>query len=288
MTKFLKTPGHSESTRSTQSPYLFSLAAGDVSDVADVSGSHVMKPDDSSDTNGARRSATSSRFLSIWTRGTHYFPTRSSWRCPRQPSGDQAEAPRSATDKPRSAHWTCPLNASQGRQRPGLIVDGQQRWHALSRAKNRQLAVPVAGFVTDDVGALQRDPFLRVNTVQPLPIGLVTELLPEVPTAPSPRLSARQLPAALVEMLNRDDESPFCGLIRRTSSRQGVTPQGRRHRHRPRISDRGIPEPAVRLPLSLSQRLIRYHRHRIHPPRPVGVLDRCRRSVSVGVGPAPN
>ena len=63
------------------------------------------------------------------------------------------------------------------------IVDGQQRWHALTRTTNTGLAVPVAGFVTDSV-ELQRDQFLRVNTVQPLPIGLVTELLPEVPTAP--------------------------------------------------------------------------------------------------------
>ncbi len=65
---------------------------------------------------------------------------------------------------------------------------------------------------------MQREQFLRVNTVQPLPANLVTELLPEVPTPISPRLSARRLPSALVDMLNQDRESPFYGLIRRAST----------------------------------------------------------------------
>ena len=46
----------------------------------------------------------------------------------------------------------------------------------------------------------------------------MTELLPEVFTAPSPRLSARRLPSALVDMLNQDPASPFAGLIKRAST----------------------------------------------------------------------
>ena len=65
---------------------------------------------------------------------------------------------------------------------------------------------------------MQRDQFLRVNTVHPLPANLVTELLPEVFTAPSPRLSARRLPSALVDMLNQDPESPFHNLVKRAST----------------------------------------------------------------------
>jgi hypothetical protein len=65
---------------------------------------------------------------------------------------------------------------------------------------------------------VQRDQFLRVNTISPLPINLVTELLPDVVTAPSPRLSARRLPSALVDMLNQDRDSPFQGLIKRAST----------------------------------------------------------------------
>jgi DGQHR domain-containing protein len=101
--------------------------------------------------------------------------------------------------------------------RPAWIVDGQQRSLALARTKNRRLPVPVAGFVATSL-ELQRDQFLRVNTVQPLPVGLVTELLPEIARVPSTRMSTRQLPSALVDMLNQDEESPFFGLIRRASS----------------------------------------------------------------------
>lgn len=101
--------------------------------------------------------------------------------------------------------------------RPAWIVDGQQRSLALARTKNRRLPVPVAGFVATSL-ELQRDQFLRVNTVQPLPVGLVTELLPEIARVPSTRMSTRQLPSALVDMLNQDEESPFFGLVRRASS----------------------------------------------------------------------
>ncbi|GAA3043164.1 hypothetical protein GCM10010464_04070 [Pseudonocardia yunnanensis] len=101
--------------------------------------------------------------------------------------------------------------------RPGWIVDGQQRSLALARAANRRFPIPVSGFAASSL-ELQRDQFLRVNNVHPLPANLVTELLPEIFTAPSPRLSARRLPSALVDMLNQDPASPFHNLIKRASS----------------------------------------------------------------------
>lgn len=101
--------------------------------------------------------------------------------------------------------------------RPAWIVDGQQRSLALARTKNRRLPVPVAGFVAPTL-EVQREQFLRVNTVQPLPTGLVTELLPEITRVPSARMATRQLPSALVDMLNHEKDSPFCGLIRRAST----------------------------------------------------------------------
>jgi DGQHR domain-containing protein len=100
--------------------------------------------------------------------------------------------------------------------KPGWIVDGQQRSTAIAKLKNRQFAVPIAAFVTDSVD-LQRDQFIRVNSVQPLDKGLVTELLPEVAIEISPRLAARKIPSALVDLLNTKDESPFKGLVRRPS-----------------------------------------------------------------------
>jgi DGQHR domain-containing protein len=104
-----------------------------------------------------------------------------------------------------------------GRRKPAWIVDGQQRALALSRCKNRDLPVPVSAFIADDVDT-QREQFLRVNSSKPLPRGLVTELLPQVDTVLPPNLAARRVPAALCEVLNRDPESPFAGLIKRASA----------------------------------------------------------------------
>lgn len=109
-----------------------------------------------------------------------------------------------------------PLDGANG-SAPAWIVDGQQRSLALSRTRNRRLPVPIAGFVADTL-ELQREQFLRVNTVQPLPVNLVTELLPEITRVPSGRMSTRKLPSALVDMLNHDSESPFAGLIKRAST----------------------------------------------------------------------
>jgi DGQHR domain-containing protein len=104
-----------------------------------------------------------------------------------------------------------------GEPRPGWLVDGQQRALALARTKRQDLPVPVTAFIADDI-EVQRDQFLRVNNVQPLPRGLVTELLPEVWTSLSPKLSAKRIPSALVELLNRQPTSPFQGLIKRAST----------------------------------------------------------------------
>lgn len=112
---------------------------------------------------------------------------------------------------------TIPLSADPDGPRPAWIVDGQQRSLALAQTKNTRLPIPVAGFVADTL-ELQRDQFLRVNTVSSLPVNLVTELLPEIVGAPSSRLSARKLPSALVDMLNRDPASPFHNLIKRASA----------------------------------------------------------------------
>lgn len=110
-----------------------------------------------------------------------------------------------------------PLSEGPDGPRPAWIVDGQQRSLALSRTKNRRLPIPIAGFVADTL-ELQREQFLRVNTVQPLPANLVTELLPEITRVPSGRMPTRKLPSALVDMLNQDPSSPFAGMIKRAST----------------------------------------------------------------------
>ncbi|HEY3546906.1 MAG TPA: DGQHR domain-containing protein DpdB [Propionicimonas sp.] len=109
-----------------------------------------------------------------------------------------------------------PIPGDPDAPRPAWIVDGQQRSLALAQTRHSDLPVIVVGFVAPNL-ELQRDQFLRVNTVKPLPSGLVTELLPEIVAAPSPRLSARKLPSALVDVLNQDPASPFYGLVKRAS-----------------------------------------------------------------------
>ncbi len=103
--------------------------------------------------------------------------------------------------------------------KPAWIVDGQQRAIALSKSKHRDFPIPVNAFVADEVD-LQRDQFLRVNNARPLPRGLITELLPEVSSPLPAKLSAKKIPSAICDWLNRSDGSPFYGLIRRASTSQ--------------------------------------------------------------------
>jgi len=101
-------------------------------------------------------------------------------------------------------------------RRAAWIVDGQQRSLALSAAKDRAIAVPVIGFVSDAL-AIQREQFILVNKARPLPTRLINELLPEVNVLLPRDLAARQLPSALCEALNTDPTSPFYSLIKRES-----------------------------------------------------------------------
>ncbi|MCB9759486.1 MAG: DGQHR domain-containing protein [Alphaproteobacteria bacterium] len=106
----------------------------------------------------------------------------------------------------------------EGQARPAWIVDGQQRALALSRTKNKDLAVPVVAFLGNRVD-VQRDQFLRVNNTRPLKLSLITELLPEVDTTLPRRMSVRRLPSAICELLSSNPDSPFQGFIKRPSIR---------------------------------------------------------------------
>lgn len=112
---------------------------------------------------------------------------------------------------------TLEIRVPHGREpKPAWIVDGQQRALALSRCKNKTLAIPVSAFIADDVET-QREQFLRVNSTKPLPRGLISELLPEVNTVLPAKLAIKKAPAAICEILNRSPESPFFQLVKRSS-----------------------------------------------------------------------
>lgn len=106
-------------------------------------------------------------------------------------------------------------------QRVAWIVDGQQRSIALSQAHQSDLAVPVIGFVSDNL-SVQREQFILVNKAKPLPTRLINELLPETAAIMLPRdLVARKVPAELVNLLNQDPASPFHRIVKRASDRAG-------------------------------------------------------------------
>lgn len=108
-----------------------------------------------------------------------------------------------------------PLPNGDG-QRPGWIVDGQQRALALSRSRRQNFPVPVCAFITDDV-EVQREQFMRINNSRPLRQGIISELLAEVSIPISAKTKPRKLPSELINLLNFRDNSPFKGLIRRES-----------------------------------------------------------------------
>jgi DGQHR domain-containing protein len=110
-------------------------------------------------------------------------------------------------------------------QRGAWIVDGQQRSLALSKSSSHDIAVPVIGFVSDDL-ELQREQFILVNKARPLPSRLINELLPETRGILLPReLSSKKLPSELCNLLIRDPQSPFHRLIRRPSDKEGAATQ---------------------------------------------------------------
>lgn len=124
-----------------------------------------------------------------------------------RPTGDEGIA--------QSGTLTIPLY-EEGK-RVAWIVDGQQRSLALAQAENREIAVPVVGFVSDRLD-VQREQFILVNKAKPLPTRLIDELLPETSGVLLPReLSLRKVPSELCGLLNRDPASPFFQLIKRPS-----------------------------------------------------------------------
>ena len=97
--------------------------------------------------------------------------------------------------------------------RPAWIVDGQQRATALNRLKRKDYPVSVVGFVADGVKT-EREQFVLVNNVRPLPKSLVYELLPSLEGSIPPKFAKRQRAYRLLERLNLEEDSPFRGRIK--------------------------------------------------------------------------
>lgn len=196
--------------------YLFTVTAGELLEVADIS---RISRDEQGQLIGYQRPEVRrhvSQIVDYLDGDQVLFPHAIILALPTTVRFRQSRGPGSSDGLAVAGVLEIPL-PSHDEPRPGWIVDGQQRALALSRTRRQDLPVPITAFVADDVD-LQRDQFLRVNNVQPLPRGLVTELLPEVWTSLSPKLSTKRIPSALVDLMNRQPASPFYGMIRRASS----------------------------------------------------------------------
>lgn len=105
--------------------------------------------------------------------------------------------------------------------KPGWIVDGQQRCAAVREADVRSFPLCVTAFITASEGE-QRAQFILVNSTKPLPKGLIYELLPSTEGPLPPALMRKRFPSFIVERLNFDQDSPFHGLVQTPTNPDGV------------------------------------------------------------------
>ena len=110
---------------------------------------------------------------------------------------------------------------SESWTKPGWIVDGQQRAAAIRQAGVESFPVCITAFISSAV-AEQRLQFILVNSVKPLPKGLLYELLPTTAGNLPRLLSRRRLPALLLERLNYDSDSPLRLMISTPTTPEGV------------------------------------------------------------------
>jgi DGQHR domain-containing protein len=120
----------------------------------------------------------------------------------------------------RVGHLMVPL-VGVDEEKPGWLVDGQQRSAALREADVESFPVPVVGFITGDVRE-QRAQFILVNNTKPLPVGLINELLPTTDGELPDALLRRRYPAVLLEQLNMHPDSPLRGRIRTPTAVDGI------------------------------------------------------------------
>lgn len=106
-------------------------------------------------------------------------------------------------------------------EKPGWLVDGQQRTAAVQAASIAAFPMCVTAFITDSEEE-QRSQFILVNSTKPLPKGLIYELLPATRATLPVHLQRRRLPSQLLERLNLDSDSPMHNLIAVPTNPLGV------------------------------------------------------------------
>ena len=111
--------------------------------------------------------------------------------------------------------------ALEDKDKPGWIVDGQQRIAAIREADISSFPVYVNAFITRDINE-QRGQFILVNSTKPLPKSLLYELLPVTDVKLPTFLEKRKFPTYLLARLNNDDKSPLKGFIHTPTNQGGL------------------------------------------------------------------
>lgn len=106
-------------------------------------------------------------------------------------------------------------------EKPGWIVDGQQRAAAVREANVESFPLCINAFIAHN-DREQREQFILVNSTKPLPKGLIYELLPSTDALLPTMLQRRRFPAYLLERLNHDEDSPLKGKIKTATVGDGV------------------------------------------------------------------
>jgi DGQHR domain-containing protein len=122
----------------------------------------------------------------------------------------------------RPGEFVIPIDDSWNEeQKPGFIVDGQQRLAAIRDAEIERFPMCVSAFITDDLKQ-QTEQFILVNSTKPLPKGLIYELLPNTQARLPTTLGKKRFPAELLARLNLEKDSPLEGMIQTPTTPGGI------------------------------------------------------------------
>ena len=124
-------------------------------------------------------------------------------------------------DDSRYGTVVIPIAAAPDHEKPGWMVDGQQRMAALREAQLQNFEVCIVGFIAAG-DEEQREQFILVNSTKPLPKGLIYELLPTTTCRLPSFLEGRKFPAQVMERLNYDEDSPMYRRIKSPTNPDGV------------------------------------------------------------------
>ena len=125
------------------------------------------------------------------------------------------------TDYTRHGTIIIPISEDEADEdKPGWIVDGQQRSAAIRDARVDSFPICVTAFIAESDEA-QRSQFILVNSAKPLPKGLIYELLPGTVGTLPPQFQVREFPSRLLYRLNFMIDSPLYRLIQTPTNPDG-------------------------------------------------------------------